>query len=78
MKLPRDYSGELLAQALCREFGYERVHQVGSHNILQTETPSHHRLTVPAHADLRIGSLNVIRERQIDSVLVQRDAHQCQ
>ena len=60
MKLPRDLAGEVLAQALCREFGYVRIHQSGSHIILQTESPAHHRFAVPAHAALRLGTLNAI------------------
>lgn len=60
MKLPRDLSGEMLAKALCQSFAYVRVHQSGSHIILQTEAPSHHRLAVPAHPALRIGTLNAI------------------
>lgn len=60
MKLPRDLSGETLVRHLCRRWGYERIHQVGSHIILQTEQPSHHRVAVPAHNPLRIGTLNAI------------------
>jgi predicted RNA binding protein YcfA (HicA-like mRNA interferase family) len=37
-----------------------QVHQEGSHVILQTETPSHQRLSVPNHNALRIGTLNSI------------------
>jgi predicted RNA binding protein YcfA (HicA-like mRNA interferase family) len=58
MKLPRDLSGEELARALCRSSDYACVHQVGSHMILQTENPSHHRLAIPAHKKLRVGTLN--------------------
>jgi predicted RNA binding protein YcfA (HicA-like mRNA interferase family) len=39
---------------------YKNVHQVGSHIILQTETPKHHRLAIPDHKPLRIGTLNAI------------------
>lgn len=60
MKLPRDLSGEELAAALCRHLDYTRVHQTGSHIILQTESPSRHRLAVPAHAALRLGTLDAI------------------
>ncbi len=60
MKLPRDLSGEELVGHLCRRWGYARVHQVGSHIILQTEQPSRHRIVVPAHNPLRIGTLNAI------------------
>jgi predicted RNA binding protein YcfA (HicA-like mRNA interferase family) len=60
MKLPRDLSGEDLTKHLCKKWGYQRVHQVGSHVILQTEQPTPHRVAVPAHAALRIGTLNSI------------------
>jgi predicted RNA binding protein YcfA (HicA-like mRNA interferase family) len=60
MKLPRDLYGRDLAAALCRQWGYAKVHQVGSHIILQTEVPQHHRLAVPDHKPLRIGTLNGI------------------
>ncbi len=60
MKLPRDLSGEDLVKHLCKRWGYVRVHQVGSHVILQTEQPQPHRIAVPAHPTLRIGTLNAI------------------
>lgn len=60
MKLPRDLSGRRLAATLCRDWGYIEVHQTGSHIILQTEAPSHHRIAIPAHAALRTGTLNAI------------------
>jgi predicted RNA binding protein YcfA (HicA-like mRNA interferase family) len=60
MKLPRDLSGKSLIKHLCKQWGYERVHQVGSHVILQTQQPTAHRVAVPAHAALRIGTLNSI------------------
>jgi predicted RNA binding protein YcfA (HicA-like mRNA interferase family) len=59
MRLPRDLSGTDLIAVLCREFGYQRVHQVGSHVILQRENP-HHRIAVPDHNPLRVGTLNSI------------------
>jgi predicted RNA binding protein YcfA (HicA-like mRNA interferase family) len=36
------------------------VNQVGSHIILQTEAPGHHRLSIPDHKPLRLGTLNAI------------------
>ena len=60
MKLPRDLSGEDLIKHLCKQWGYERVHQVGSHVILQTQQPRPHRVAVPAHTALRVGTLNAI------------------
>jgi len=60
VKLPRDLSGTLLARHLCRAWGYTHVHQAGSHIVLQTETPGHHRIVIPAHTPLRVGTLNGI------------------
>ena len=60
MKLPRDLYGRELTAALCRHWDYRQVNQVGSHIIFQTDTPGHHRLSVPDHKPLRIGTLNAI------------------
>ena len=37
-----------------------RSTESGSHIILETETPRHHRLSVPDHKPLRIGTLSAI------------------
>lgn len=60
MKLPRDLPGEDLVAHLCRRWAYTKVHQVGSHVILETADPSHQRISVPAHPRLRVGTLNAI------------------
>jgi predicted RNA binding protein YcfA (HicA-like mRNA interferase family) len=60
MKLPRDLSGQSLVKHLSKHWGYERVHQVGSHIILESQQPAPHRIAVPAHNPLRIGTLNAI------------------
>ena len=60
MKLPRDISGRELVKALTRQWGYSQVHQVGSHIILQTDAPEHHRVAVPDHRPLRVGTFNAI------------------
>jgi predicted RNA binding protein YcfA (HicA-like mRNA interferase family) len=60
MKLPRDLSGTALVAHLIKRWDYAQVHQAGSHIILQTEEPSHHRIAVPAHDSLRVGTLNSI------------------
>lgn len=60
MKLPRDLSGHNLVKHLCKHWAYEEIHQVGSHVILQTSVPVHHRVAIPAHDSLRIGTLNSI------------------
>ena len=60
MKLPRDLSGEALVKHLSKHWEYLKIHQVGSHIILQTQQPSPHRIAVPAHTPLRVGTLNAI------------------
>ncbi len=60
MKLPRNLNGIDLAQTLCRKWDYTIVHQSGSHIILDTDKPGAHRVSVPAHKPLRIGTLNSI------------------
>jgi len=53
-------SGAELIKLLCKIHGYRRVNQEGSHVILATDSPRHHRLAVPDHSPLRIGTLNAI------------------
>lgn len=60
MKLPRDLSGSDLVKILVREFGYVQIHQVGSHVILQHPGPPTHRISIPNHSPLRLGTLNAI------------------
>jgi len=60
MKLPRDLSGEKMVKHLCRHWEYRQVHQVGSHVILETNSPGHQRIAVPEHHPLRVGTLNAI------------------
>ena len=57
MKLPRDLSGAGLIRHLTGAWGYRRIHQVGSHVTLESDEPSRHRIVVPDHATLRIGTL---------------------
>ena len=73
MKLPRDLSGAELIKVLCRDWGYQKVNQVGSHVILLTEVPSSHRIAIPAHAALRIGTLNAILRAVADHKGVPRE-----
>ena len=60
MKLPRDLSGAELIKLLCKHFDYRRVNQEGSHVILETSEPRQHRISIPDHAPLRVGTLNAI------------------
>ncbi len=60
MKLPRDVSGQQLTNALVKKWDYKVMHQRGSHIILETGTPGSHRIAIPNHKSLRIGTLNSI------------------
>ncbi len=60
MKLPRNVSGAHLAGVLCRRWQYKRTHQTGSHIILETSEPVHHRIAIPDHHPLRLGTFNAI------------------
>jgi predicted RNA binding protein YcfA (HicA-like mRNA interferase family) len=73
MKLPRDLRGADLIKALCRDWGYRQVHQVGSHVILETDSPAHQRIAVPAHPTLRLGTLNAIVRAVAQHKAVSRD-----
>jgi hypothetical protein len=56
MKIPRDVPGTHLADVLCRRWQYLKVHQVGSHIILETSKPTHQRLAIPDYQPLRLGT----------------------
>ena len=49
-----------MVKHLSKRWDYVKLHQVGSHIILQTEHPTPHRIAVPEHSPLRIGTLNAI------------------
>ena len=74
MKLPRDLSGVALADHLCRRWAYIKVNQVGSHIILQTQTPTPHRIAIPAHKSLRPGTLNSILRDVAAHKQIEREA----
>ena len=60
MKLPRDLGGEELAQLLSR-YGYQVVRQTGSHlRLVSSIKGKEHRVTLPKHKPLRVGTLNNI------------------
>ena len=74
MKLPSDLSGHALVAALGRHWGYVKVNQVGSHIVLQTQEPTPHRVSIPAHRALRIGTLNGILKSVASHKGVERQA----
>jgi predicted RNA binding protein YcfA (HicA-like mRNA interferase family) len=64
LKLPRDLSGEELARLL-RKYNYEVTRQTGSHMRLTSRIMgSEHHITIPAHKDLRVGTLASILEKR--------------
>jgi predicted RNA binding protein YcfA (HicA-like mRNA interferase family) len=74
MKLPRDVSGARLVDILCRKWQYTKVHQVGSHIVLETSQPTHHRIAIPDHHPLRLGTFSSILRAVAQHKGVQRDA----
>ncbi len=74
MKLPRDVSGDRLTRSLVQRWRYSRIHQTGSHIILETEEPSHQRIAIPNHDSLRIGTLNSILRAVSEHKGVEREA----
>jgi predicted RNA binding protein YcfA (HicA-like mRNA interferase family) len=74
MKVPRDVSGAHLAETLCRRWGYLKVHQAGSHIILETSEPTHQRLAIPDHHPLRLGTIISILRAVARHKNVTRDA----
>ena len=60
MRLPRDISGAELAARL-RQYGYEFTWQTGSHLRLSSSAKDReHHITIPAHKELKVGTLNAI------------------
>jgi predicted RNA binding protein YcfA (HicA-like mRNA interferase family) len=60
VRIPRNVYGRDLADHLCKQWEYRESHQTGSHIILDSETPSHHRIPIPAHKPIRVGTLSAI------------------
>jgi predicted RNA binding protein YcfA (HicA-like mRNA interferase family) len=59
VRLPRDLSGPDLARAL-GAYGYSITRQTGSHLRLTTQQRGEHHVTIPSHAQLRVGTLAAI------------------
>ncbi len=61
MRLPRSLSGAELASLLRRRYGYSLTRQRGSHLRLTSNYRGYeHRVTVPRHNPLRVGTLSEI------------------
>jgi predicted RNA binding protein YcfA (HicA-like mRNA interferase family) len=74
-RLPRDVSGQELAQAL-GALGYELTRQTGSHLRLTTELSGQHHVTIPRHSPLRVGTLASILQDVAQHFGLTRDAVQ--
>ena len=72
MKLPRDVSGEDLARRLGK-LGYEVTRQTGSHMRLVRRGEAGHRLTIPAHDHLKVGTLDGILKDVAAQLGITRD-----
>ncbi len=59
MRLPNDLSGDELSALLAR-FGYKKTRQTGSHIRLSTTMNGVHHITIPAHKQLRVGTLHSV------------------
>ena len=72
MKLPRDLSGRDLVKALAK-LDYKVDHQTGSHIRLTTGRGGEHHVTIPAHDQLRIGTLSAVLRAVADHAGLGRD-----
>ena len=61
MSLPRDLSGQELVALLRRHYGYHLIRQRGSHiTIAAFIEGTEHKVTVPNHRAIRVGTLGAI------------------
>jgi predicted RNA binding protein YcfA (HicA-like mRNA interferase family) len=57
LRLPRDLTGAQLGRLL-RRYGYEISRQTGSHiRLTTTVMGAEHHVTIPAHRNLKLGTL---------------------
>lgn len=71
MRLPRNLSGDDLIKKLGR-VGYHPVRQTGSHVRLVHETAGD-KLTIPRHAELRVGTAASILRKAAEQLGINRD-----
>jgi predicted RNA binding protein YcfA (HicA-like mRNA interferase family) len=72
LKLPRDASGEELARLLER-LGYQITRQTGTHMRLTRAAEVEHRITVPRHGVLKVGTLHSIVKDVAEHLKMSRD-----
>jgi len=61
-RLPRDVSATKLVKRLA-QLGYQTTRQTGSHIRLYSDRRGGHRISVPRHKSLRVGTLHEILSR---------------
>lgn len=71
-RLPRDLGADGLVKALSR-LGYVTTRQTGSHMRLVTEQRGEHRVTVPRHNPMRVGTLGAILGEVASHFEISRD-----
>ena len=59
MKIPRDLSGKDLVVILKRA-GYVIARQTGSHVRMMNPGPPQHKISIPLHKSLKIGTTNAV------------------
>jgi predicted RNA binding protein YcfA (HicA-like mRNA interferase family) len=65
-KIPRDISGQKLARIL-EKYAYETTRQTGSHlRLVSLWEGSEHKITIPNHDPIKIGTLNSILQEVAD------------
>ena len=73
MRLPRSLSGTELAVLLRRSYGYHVIRQTGSHMRLASDFRGlEHRITIPVHAALTVGTLSGILGEVADYLEIDR------
>jgi predicted RNA binding protein YcfA (HicA-like mRNA interferase family) len=72
LKIPRDVSGQTLAAAL-GILGYQVTRQTGSHIRLTIKVPDVHHITIPAHKNIKIGTLNAILADVADHLKMKKE-----
>jgi len=74
VKLPRDMSGDELTRIL-EKYGYRVVRQTGSHiRLTSTIKGTEHRITIPAHKPLKVGTLGSILSEVASYLEIDRNA----
>jgi len=73
-KVPRNFSGRQFAKLLSR-YGYTVVRETGSHiRLVSTFRDAEHKITIPDHEPLKIGTFNNILKDVADYLKISKQA----